>query len=69
MPEPGYELDLKRLERCAELVGEVAAERERLRTLLQQARLILDRTASNLPAAHWAMAPEVRAFGSPFVCR
>jgi len=56
MPKPDYELNLKRLERCAGLVEEVAAERERereresLRTVLQQARLILDRTGSKPPA-------------------
>jgi len=51
MPKPDYELDLKRLERCAGLIEEVAAERERLRTVLQQARLILDQTASRPPAS------------------
>ncbi|GJE43862.1 hypothetical protein [Methylobacterium soli] len=50
MPKPDYELDLKRLEHCAGLVEEIAAERERLRTVLQQGRLISDQTGSKLPA-------------------
>ena len=64
MPKPDYELGLKRLEHCARLVEEIATGRERLRTVLQQARLILDRTGSKLPAppaAHLEMAPRVRA--------
>ncbi len=50
MPEPDHELDLKRLERCAGLIAEVATERERFRALLNRAQLILDRTTSKPPA-------------------
>ncbi|WP_336492705.1 hypothetical protein [Methylobacterium nigriterrae] len=51
MPEPDYDRDLKRLERRVGLVEAIAAERERLRTVLHRAQLFLDRTDSQPPAS------------------
>jgi hypothetical protein len=51
MPLRDDHLDRRRLERCAALITQVTAERERLRALLEQTRLLLDQTSPGAMAS------------------